>query len=89
MFKKYDIKETESGNDIALALTNRLSSLEKYLYDIEKLTMDKNVSEGIRIYQHFYKKIYNQDIDTLDENFLKILKRNSSAKKIYIGFFKS
>ncbi len=75
MFKKYNIKETDKANDIALALINRLDSLEKMLKEIETKLTHKSVTKAIDLYKSFYRKIYNQEIEQVDPNILKVVKK--------------
>jgi hypothetical protein len=75
LFKRYNIKETDKANDIALALINRLDSLEKMLKEIETKLTHKSVTKALDLYQNFYRKIYNQEMEKVDPNILKVLKR--------------
>lgn len=75
LFKKYDIREIDRGNEIALALAGRMINLEQSLQDIEALVKSSHISEAIKIYRHFYEKIFTQKIEDFDANFLKILKK--------------
>jgi hypothetical protein len=75
LFKRYNIKDTEKTNDIALSQINRLDSFEKLLKDVEGKLTHKTVSEAIRIYQNFYKKIFNQEMEQVDSNVIKVLKK--------------
>lgn len=71
IFRKYEVKETEIVNEFAMSLIDRLNFLEtNYLTNLETNLKSLKITEAIRVYKDFYCKIYNQDIETVDKNFL-------------------
>jgi len=71
LIRKYEVRETDIVNEFALSLIDRLNFLEtNYLTNIENNLKSQKISEAIQVYKDFYCKIYNQDIETVDKNFL-------------------
>jgi hypothetical protein len=74
LFKTYNIRETEDTKEIALRLVEKLKDLPKHLKEVEDLLKNDKIKKLVDGYRKFYFKLYNNEIDTIDKDFLKTLK---------------
>jgi hypothetical protein len=74
LFKTYSIKESEDEKQIAAKLVEKLKDLPKYLKEIEDLIRNDKVKNIISGYHNFAKKLYNNDLEQIDKEFLLTLK---------------